>query len=102
MNPQNTPEHSTQSLLGRTLNVEVFPNPTADVAVIVLNVPKTDIFEVDLHNLSGKRLKNIYSGIIARGLKRFEIELSSYESGTFIVTINSNGQSETVKVQKVL
>ncbi|MBN4072574.1 T9SS type A sorting domain-containing protein [Crocinitomix catalasitica] len=92
----------TNVIASKNLTISVFPNPTADVAAIVLNVPKSDLFEIKLLDLSGRQLQDIYAGIIPKGIKRFEIELSTYESGTFIVVINSNSASQTVKVQKVL
>ncbi|MBN4070926.1 T9SS type A sorting domain-containing protein [Crocinitomix catalasitica] len=94
-------EEGTNVIASKSLSISVFPNPTADVAAIVLNVPKTELFEIRLLDLSGRHLQDIYSGIIPKGIKRFEIELSTYESGTFLVVINANSTSQTVQVQKV-
>jgi hypothetical protein len=96
-----SPKDGNNIISTKNLTVSVFPNPTADVAAIILNVPAVELFNIDLRNPEGRHLRNIYSGILPKGIKRFEIELGAYDSGTFIVSINSASESQTVKVQKV-
>ena len=89
------------SIFSKNFSLSVFPNPTAEIGNVVLNIPEEDYFTIQLFDLSGRFLSEIYSGKLSPSQKAFNIDLSPYSSSVFILKVSSAGHTETVKVQKV-
>ncbi|NOQ74172.1 MAG: T9SS type A sorting domain-containing protein [Crocinitomix sp.] len=80
---------------------KAYPNPTTSDATIALDIHKAGQFEVVLYDMSGREVQTIYSGELVEGRQNFQVELAKENSGMYIVKVLSNGQNETVKIQKV-
>lgn len=79
----------------------LFPNPSSDRASVQLNIHHEGHFEIYLYAIQGKKIKSIYSGNLPAGQRIFDIELSRYEPGSYLVVVNSKKQKETYKLEKV-
>lgn len=77
-----------------------FPNPAVESTTIEILAPKTAQAEVQLYDLSGKWIREVYSGEIARGAFRRQIDLNDLNSGLYLVIIRSADFSETVRIVK--
>jgi hypothetical protein len=88
-------------ILSRDIHANLFPNPTADHLEIVLTVPENIRAEITLISLSGDVLAEIYEGELPIGEMRFNLNLSDYATGTYIVAIQASGFRKYVKVQKI-
>jgi hypothetical protein len=80
---------------------KAFPNPTQTNSTISLQIEKEGQFEIMLYNMSGQMIKNIHSGELSTGRQTFEIDMYDLNSGMYIVQIVSQGQNETLKIQKL-
>jgi hypothetical protein len=72
-------------------NINLFPNPTNNKATLILEsnelMPNTTI---DLYDLSGRLVKNIYYGQMVKGKNEFEISHPQNEQfGLFVVKIST-------------
>ena len=99
--PTKDPITPEVSIISNRLGLKVFPNPSTDHSTLIANIPSDGMYEVDLYGLSGQLLQRIFSGELSAGEIRFEIDLGSYESGTYIIVMKSRDFSEQLKVQKV-
>lgn len=80
---------------------KVFPNPVHDQTHVVVNVHKSELFNIYLYAIDGKRVKNIFNGILNTGRTEFLIDLSAYEAGSYLIVVNGQNQKESLRVEKV-
>lgn len=85
----------------RIFEAKAFPNPTLNNSTIALDIELEGQFEISMYNMSGQLIQKIYSGKLSEGRQQFEANLSGQGSGMYIIKIISQGQNETLKVQKV-
>jgi hypothetical protein len=97
-----------ESLLPELIEVDpyyfeakAFPNPTASDATLALEIHQAGQFEIILYDMSGRMVQSIYSGELLEGRQNFQVELSQENSGMYLVKVLSNGQNETLKIQKL-
>jgi len=97
-----------ESILPKVIEVDpyyfeatAFPNPTASDATLALEIHQTGQFEILLYDMSGRMVQSIYSGELVEGRQNFQVELSQENSGMYLVKVLSEGQNETLKIQKL-
>jgi len=79
----------------------VFPNPTSAATTFELKIPVKNIFEIGLYDMNGKFIQPIHSGELDRGTFRHQLDLTSLNTGIYLVVINSNDFKKTVRISKV-
>ena len=79
----------------------LFPNPVKDQTTIVINVKNEQLFSIYLYAINGKMVKDIYNGMLATGRQEFRLDLSQYQSGSYLVVINAGKQKESLKLEKL-
>ena len=68
----------------------VYPNPFNSVAKFYLEIPKTEIFNIDLFNVQGKYISKIYIGKIQKNQRKyFEVNGDYLASGIYFIVVNS-------------
>ncbi|MNJ86059.1 hypothetical protein D3C87_35420 [compost metagenome] len=77
-----------------------FPNPAVENTTIEIQAPEKEYAEVHLYDLSGKLIREVYSGEIPRGAFRQQIDLNDLNSGLYLVIIRSADFKETVRIVK--
>ena len=105
----NTPDSSQkESILSQQVLVDprifeatAYPNPTQSQSTIALDIDQEGQFEIRMYNLNGQLVQNIHSGILLEGRQQFEVNMNDLNSGMYIVKIISQGQDETLKIQKL-
>lgn len=77
------------------LNLNLFPNPVADVAYLDLSNAAADQHEVKIYDLSGRQ----HQLIILSGKQIHSINTAALSAGMYLVSISANGYE---KVQKMV
>ena len=80
---------------------KIFPNPTSGTAKIEIQIPKSIFGELDLYDLSGRKLIEIHSGRIARGTFTTEFDMTFLPAGTYLIIIKSRNYNESLQVIKL-
>jgi hypothetical protein len=76
----------------RSLNI--YPSPAKDLATLKYIVSESSEVTVDIYNLEGKLLKNIYSGRSTPGENRISINMESFSAGMYLVKLNAAGKQQ--------
>lgn len=85
----------------RAFEATAFPNPTQNQSTIAIDVEEEGMFDVMMYDMNGSLIRNIHSGELLQGRQQFEVDMYDLNSGIYIVKIISQGQDETLKIQKV-
>ncbi|MBI5325842.1 MAG: M6 family metalloprotease domain-containing protein [Ignavibacteriae bacterium] len=65
-----------------------YPNPIVDNSILEINSEQESVIEINLVNILGLKVKNIYSGIVTKGIKKLECDFTSISSGIYYIEIN--------------
>ncbi len=76
----------------------VFPNPTAGETTISFTLLKSSDMNVDLLDLTGRRVKAIFSGTRPAGSNMEYFDTSSLAQGMYVVRIVADGQQITRRI----
>jgi agmatine deiminase len=77
----------------------VFPNPASAITCIPLKIHQEQNIRVVLLDMLGHQVKEIFSGSVKAGEKKFFIDATEFSSGTYLIqVISSNG----IHHQKIL
>ncbi|NOQ75654.1 MAG: T9SS type A sorting domain-containing protein [Crocinitomix sp.] len=90
-----------ESIETATINALVYPNPTTGVAKLKVNVTEAEYYTIELYSFQGEKINTIFTGVIENNQRTFEIDLSNYPSGTYLVKITSNYVAHVLKIIKV-
>jgi hypothetical protein len=75
------------------------PNPTPTISNISLILPTSGNYNVSLHDFNGNLLKS-FKGFYLTGTNTIEVDLTSYQSGVYILRITDNINLKTIKLLK--
>ena len=89
------------NLIPKEYSSLTFPNPVSSTSTIEIKAPLKGDFKIDLYDLNGKFIQNIYEGEIERGTFRQEYSMTDLPTGMYLVTIVSRKYKETVRVSKI-
>jgi len=96
-NPSFINEVRDRGLAQKTLAVA--PNPVTSQSTITLMLPHSAHVHLDLVNVSGRIVKQIYSGTLPHGTHRFEFSrTNNLAAGTYFVRCHYNGSNIVKKV----
>lgn len=85
--------------LENEIGLTLFPNPTNNKnATLQFNLTKTQSVEVAILNQLGQKVVTIFSGTLASGSNRFEIDTHKLSKGIYFVNMNINSQLITKKL----
>jgi hypothetical protein len=79
-------------------SLSVYPNPSSSFAVLTFDLVERSMVQVDLYDITGKLVKNIFNGTKAASTHSFSIDLSDVQSGLYFARITTNGGSMTAKL----
>jgi len=87
---QTTPDNQLKEDLGQELPVvKVFPNPTAYQANINLTLPVAETVQLDLFDLSGKRVTNLVREVtLPAGVHHYQWQCDQVEAGMYLIVLN--------------
>lgn len=77
-----------------------FPNPAIESTTLEIQAPEKERMDIRLFDSSGKFIREIHSGKMARGTFHQPIDLNDLNSGLYLIIIQSKEFKETVRVVK--
>jgi len=89
---------STINSLGSNLFIKILPNPVLQNAVIDITVPEAGNLQVDLLNISGQKISNIYSGFLSKGDHIINFTKKNLPAGMYMLKVNSKISSGAIKI----
>jgi PKD repeat protein len=66
---------------------DMYPNPAQDNTMIEFNLEQNDNVTIEMMDMSGKVVENIYSGSLATGNHRFPVNTAELSSGIYLVRL---------------
>ena len=79
----------------------VYPNPFIETLYILLELEISEFVTIDIFDLKGSLINNIYSGKMNSGMQRINKNLEKLNTGIYILKINTaSGISHTEKIIK--
>jgi hypothetical protein len=91
---------STGPILFSINSVEVFPNPFSSLTTLAINAAKSINVSVTVINAVGKTVGQIPTQQLQPGINKINLELKDLSSGLYFCVLQSNENSEMVKLLK--
>jgi len=80
------------------LFIKVYPDPVSQNAAIDVTVPGNGTVQIDLLNISGQKLVNVYSGFLSKGVHTISFENNKkLPAGIYLLRVNDKTSAGTVK-----
>jgi hypothetical protein len=80
---------------------KLFPNPTNGPSNFSIFVNEPAQFQIEVYSISGQKINELHKGELSEGRHQFDIDLSNYNTGTYLIKVWSEKQEETIKLIKV-
>lgn len=77
--------------------INLFPNPAANVVTVELNVVQKANVKIEVVNLLGEVVTNVYENANAVGELKKEVNTSSFTNGIYFMRITTDGKSQNLK-----
>jgi hypothetical protein len=84
-----------------TNEVTAYPNPTVGETTIEFDVKINGNFVIQISDLNGKLIMEVYNGDLNEGRQNFQVDLNEFENGLYIISIKSKFQYQAIKIQKI-
>ena len=82
------------------MKVNIFPNPTSGITNLTFNVSESDNIILSLFNINGQLIKSIDQGQKTKGTYSYQIDLSTFPSGVYVLTLQTNKKKYSQKIIK--
>lgn len=79
-------------LQGAISDFIVYPNPATSQLNLEMHLKQQSNVQVDIYDLQGRMVKNIYNGTLTGGLKNLNADVSNIYQGLYFVVINADSQ----------
>lgn len=79
----------------------VYPNPVIKSAQVDFTLLQQSTVQLGIYNILGKRIIQIYNGIMPQGSQSFSFDTQDLENGVYFVKVNIDGQEKVEKIQIV-
>jgi len=83
---------------GSTLFLKMLPNPVLQNAIIDITIPEAGNLQLDLLNISGQKISNIYSGFLSKGDHTINFTKKNLPAGVYMLKVNSKISSGSIKI----
>jgi hypothetical protein len=81
-------------------SVKTFPNPVEEKFYIEFEMQNTDIADFLLYDMKGNLIKNLMQKIVKKGKNTFIMDVQDLPAGSYVLSIQSNGNVISSKVLK--
>jgi len=85
--------------LVKNMFVNIFPNPTSDIATLNIEIEKNCNLEISLFDVLGNQIKSIYNGFASEGLFTKTVRLSDVSKGVYYLQIASE---KFVRIERII
>ncbi len=83
---------------GTVSSLNVFPNPAGNSAEITFNLAKSSDVGIELFNLEGQLLKNIFLGKLSAGENKMQLDVADYASGMYLLKLSEGDKNEFINM----
>ena len=74
-------------------NLNVYPNPASGVVSILFSTIETSKIKLELYDMSGKLVKNLYEGVLNKNAQRkIELQTKSLPAGIYMVSLQTGNR----------
>jgi hypothetical protein len=80
-------------------DLNVFPNPTSEILNIEFGQEMSDLIQIDLYDLTGKKVMSSQNNVSA-GNNFLQINIAELESGIYFLNMNNTVSSVSISVIK--
>ena len=87
-----------EEVLGRGASFNVQPNPSVNDADLALQLPQSLPLKIELYDLTGRAVQQIYNGNMAAGFHRIQIPRNGMSKGLYLIHLTSAGKQYTSKL----
>ena len=77
-----------------------FPNPTAGLTSLKLEIPETSELNISVHNMSGQEIHDFKTRVYFPGTHELGFDLTDHPSGMYLVIVQSEKFKKNVRVSK--
>ncbi len=74
------------------VKIELFPNPSENIFIIKLFIPKTQKLQINILDTYGKKIVNLADRIFIEGIEEIKINSDEYYSGTYLINAKSGNK----------
>lgn len=92
------PEPPTLIEENKLFETKLFPNPALRHTTLEVSSTNRSNYLIELYNFEGKKMETIHQGQLDVGTSIFQIDLTGYSKGIYIVNITSENRTETIKL----
>lgn len=82
----------------KLFETKLYPNPALRHTTLEVSSTNRSNYLIELYNFEGKKMKTIHQGQLDVGTSIFQIDLTGYSKGIYIVNITSENRTETIKL----
>ncbi len=86
------------SVEGLALNVRCFPNPVTSSATIHFTLPAAGFVNLDIHDITGRKIKTLHSGFLQEGEHSFTWDADGINEGMYLLRFEKDGVSDSRKL----
>ncbi len=76
-----------------------YPNPFNPSVSFDINIIETQNININIYDMNGKKLENIFSGLLNAGLHNFMWNANNFSTGMYIIECRSKSHVSTTKIQ---
>lgn len=81
-------------------SVSIYPNPTNNTQILNVSTPNSEPINIDLFDVTGRLVLNVYSGKTNRGTTNYTANLSKFDSGVYFYRVRIKDDEKVFKVIK--
>jgi photosystem II stability/assembly factor-like uncharacterized protein len=80
--------------------LQLFPNPSEQAQTLVLQTKHLASLKIDLMDITGKKIRNMYSGITESGKNTFELDMAQIPNGIYFYEVQLADKKERLRFVK--
>ena len=80
--------------------VSIYPNPSNNVQILDINTNETEPIQIDLFDVTGRYIFNVYTGKTNAGSNKYSANLSKFDCGLYFYRIRIKEDEKVFKVIK--
>lgn len=74
------------------------PNPARHYTKVLLDIKEPVYSRVAVYDITGRKMTNIYQGILEKGNYSFQLNTDNYPAGLYIVSVRTGNAAKTIKL----
>jgi N-acetylmuramoyl-L-alanine amidase len=84
--------------LPEQFSIAAYPNPFNPSTNIIVNVKAKGDYKIDMFNILGERIFNLFDGYLVQGENKFEVNMNNNPSGIYLIKVSNGAEVRTSKI----